>query len=79
MGGGGGGLPPRRPHSSSSALQDPTPNTCVTVCGASRDDACGEACQRAVCASLHQVPAWNDACLKRCATECARGRAGGGA
>ena len=95
--------------------QDPTPSTCVTVCGVSgalqgqgcgeggqwanatppaaaqhaatpatppphpppklvADDSCAEACQRAVCANMHQVPAWNDACLKRCATECARGR-----
>ena len=38
-------------------------------------DACNEACQRAVCTNLHQVPAWNDACLKRCTTECLRGRA----
>ncbi|KAK9795212.1 hypothetical protein WJX73_001275 [Symbiochloris irregularis] len=55
--------------------KDPTPNTCVTVCGTSATDACTEACQRAVCTSLHQVPAWNDACLKRCTTECLRGRA----
>jgi len=38
-------------------------------------DACNEACQRAVCTNLHQVPAWNDACLKRCTAECLRGRA----
>ncbi|KAK9817079.1 hypothetical protein WJX72_009216 [[Myrmecia] bisecta] len=55
--------------------KDPTPNTCVTVCGASEEDACTEACQRAVCTNTHQVPAWNDACLKRCQTECLRGRA----
>ncbi|KAK9866692.1 hypothetical protein WJX84_004268 [Apatococcus fuscideae] len=45
--------------------KDPTPNTCVTVCGTSTHDACVDACQRAVCANMHQVPAWNDACLKR--------------
>lgn len=56
--------------------RDATPSSCVTVCGPAREDACAEACQRAVCASLHQVPAWNDACLKRCTTECTRGRAG---
>lgn len=56
--------------------RDATPSSCVTVCGAVQEDACAEACQRAVCASLHQVPAWNDACLKRCTTECTRGRAG---
>ena len=56
--------------------RDATPSSCVTVCGPGQEDACAEACQRAVCASLHQVPAWNDACLKRCTTECTRGRAG---
>ena len=56
--------------------RDATPSSCITVCGPVQEDACAEACQRAVCASLHQVPAWNDACLKRCTTECTRGRAG---
>ena len=56
--------------------RDAAPQSCVTVCGPAREDACAEACQRAVCASPHQVPAWNDACLKRCTTECTRGRAG---
>ena len=37
-------------------------------------DACTEACQQAVCTDVHQVPAWNDACLKRCTAECMRGR-----
>lgn len=50
--------------------QDPTPNTCVTVCGLSAVEACTEACQRAVCSGTHSVPAWNDACLRRCATGC---------
>lgn len=35
--------------------KDPTPNTCVTVCGTSGEDACVDACQRAVCANMHQV------------------------
>lgn len=56
--------------------KDPTPNTCVTVCGISATDACEDACQRAVCGNMHQVPAWNDSCLKRCTSECLRGRAG---
>eukprot|EP00873_Tetraselmis_striata_P043394 jgi/Tetstr1/463658/TSEL_008519.t1 len=55
--------------------KDPTPNTCVTVCGVSSNDACVEACQRVVCAEMHQVPDWNDQCLKRCTTECLKGRA----
>lgn len=38
-------------------------------------DSCQDACQRAVCMNMHQVPAWNEACLKRCTTECERGRA----
>eukprot|EP00242_Pyramimonas_sp_CCMP2087_P016820 CAMPEP_0198210894 /NCGR_PEP_ID=MMETSP1445-20131203/22506_1 /TAXON_ID=36898 /ORGANISM="Pyramimonas sp., Strain CCMP2087" /LENGTH=100 /DNA_ID=CAMNT_0043885059 /DNA_START=173 /DNA_END=472 /DNA_ORIENTATION=- len=38
--------------------KEPTPNTCVTVCGTNAMDACTEACQRAVCVNLHQVPAW---------------------
>jgi hypothetical protein len=57
-----------------SHLQDATPNTCVTVCGTSSVDACTDACQRAVCTTVHQVPAWNDNCLSRCSTECQRGR-----
>ena len=44
------------------------------MCGAGMD-ACEDACQRAVCANMHQVPAWNDACLRKCTSECARGRA----
>ena len=46
----------------------------MTVCGTGRQDACLEACQRSVCMNAHQVPAWNDQCLKRCASECAKGR-----
>lgn len=38
-------------------------------------DACVEACQRSVCSIPHQVPAWNEACLKRCTAECMKGRA----
>ncbi|KAK9830969.1 hypothetical protein WJX81_003854 [Elliptochloris bilobata] len=37
--------------------KDPTPGTCVTVCGVGSQDACNEACQRAVCTNLHQ-PQW---------------------
>jgi hypothetical protein len=37
-------------------------------------DCCTEACQRSVCVNAHNVPAWNDACLKKCTTECLRGR-----
>ncbi|EEH52606.1 uncharacterized protein MICPUCDRAFT_53151 [Micromonas pusilla CCMP1545] len=54
--------------------QDPTPNTCVTVCGSSGIDACTEACQRSVCSAPHSVPSWNDQCNKRCTQECLRGR-----
>ncbi len=54
--------------------KDITPNTCVTVCGVSALDSCAEACQQAVCTSMHQVPAWNEACITRCSTECQRGR-----
>ena len=57
--------------------QEATPNNCVTVCGSSSSDACVEACQRSVCSQVHQVPDWNDQCLKRCATECLKGRAAG--
>ena len=47
----------------------------TAVCmGGAAVDACTEACQRAVCTNTHQVPAWNDACLKRCTSECTRGR-----
>eukprot|EP01023_Acetabularia_acetabulum_P061931 TRINITY_DN7540_c0_g1_i1.p2 TRINITY_DN7540_c0_g1~~TRINITY_DN7540_c0_g1_i1.p2 ORF type:complete len:125 (-),score=16.28 TRINITY_DN7540_c0_g1_i1:214-588(-) len=51
----------------------PAPHTCVTVCGVSRQDACSEACQMAVC-NTHQVEAWNQACKKRCTNECLKGR-----
>ncbi|KAK3033773.1 hypothetical protein RJ639_034215 [Escallonia herrerae] len=44
--------------------KDPTPDTCVTVCGVSELDACVDACARTVCINQHQVPNWNDICLK---------------
>ncbi|KAL4573907.1 hypothetical protein LXL04_020728 [Taraxacum kok-saghyz] len=46
--------------------KDPNPDTCVTVCGVSELDACADACARTVCVNQHQVPNWNDICLKRC-------------
>uniref|UniRef100_A0A0V0GLQ0 Putative ovule protein n=1 Tax=Solanum chacoense TaxID=4108 RepID=A0A0V0GLQ0_SOLCH len=52
--------------------KDPTPYTCVTVCGVSELDACADACARTVCVNQHQVPNWNDICLKRCQSECLR-------
>eukprot|EP00878_Enallax_costatus_P004692 GHUV01004940.1.p2 GENE.GHUV01004940.1~~GHUV01004940.1.p2 ORF type:complete len:121 (+),score=18.21 GHUV01004940.1:104-466(+) len=60
-----------------SLAKEPTRDTCVTVCGISAHDACADACQRAVCSIPHQVPAWNEACLKRCTAECMKGRATG--
>ncbi len=50
--------------------KDPTPDTCVTVCGVSEVDACGEACALCVCANAHHVPNWNDICMRRCQTQC---------
>ncbi|KAJ3673703.1 hypothetical protein LUZ60_005695 [Juncus effusus] len=50
--------------------KDPIPDTCVTVCGVSEMDACADACVRTVCVNQHQVPNWNDICLKRCQSEC---------
>lgn len=50
--------------------KDPTPDTCVTVCGVSEVDACGEACALSVCANAHHVPNWNDICMRRCQTQC---------
>ena len=55
--------------------QEPTPGSCVTVCGVSATDACTDACGRSVCTNVHQVPAWNEKCLQRCANECLRGKA----
>lgn len=52
--------------------KDPTPDTCVTVCGVSHLDACADACARTVCVNQHQVPNWNDICLRRCQSECLR-------
>ncbi|CAG9464131.1 unnamed protein product [Pedinophyceae sp. YPF-701] len=57
--------------------KDPTPNTCVTVCGVSATDSCTEACQRAVCTGAHHVPQWNDLCLRRCQDQCLKGRTSG--
>ncbi|CAK7347253.1 unnamed protein product [Dovyalis caffra] len=48
--------------------KDPTIDTCVTVCGVSELDACADACARTVCVNQHQVPNWNDICLRRCQT-----------
>ncbi|KAJ6939568.1 hypothetical protein NC651_005886 [Populus alba x Populus x berolinensis] len=45
--------------------KDPTIDTCVTVCGVSELDACADACARTVCVNQHQVPNWNDICLRR--------------
>ncbi|XP_072979148.1 uncharacterized protein At5g64816 isoform X1 [Typha angustifolia] len=50
--------------------KDPIRDTCVTVCGVSELDACADACARTVCVNQHQVPNWNDICLKRCQSEC---------
>ncbi|CAB4307801.1 unnamed protein product [Prunus armeniaca] len=50
--------------------KDPIPDTCVTVCGVSELDACADACARTVCVNQHQVPNWNDICLRRCQSEC---------
>ncbi|KAL1561793.1 hypothetical protein AAHA92_04454 [Salvia divinorum] len=50
--------------------KDPIPDTCVTVCGVSELDACADACARTVCVNQHQVPNWNDVCLRRCQNEC---------
>ncbi|KAG5251054.1 hypothetical protein OIU76_007332 [Salix suchowensis] len=52
--------------------KDPIIDTCVTVCGVSELDACADACARTVCVSQHQVPNWNDICLRRCQSECLR-------
>ncbi|GLI65682.1 hypothetical protein VaNZ11_009289 [Volvox africanus] len=52
--------------------KDAIPGNCVTVCGISAVDACTEACQRAVCVTPSTVPAWNEACTKRCTAECIR-------
>ncbi|KAH1191708.1 Uncharacterized protein GmHk_20G058900 [Glycine max] len=53
-----------------SFSKDPIPDTCVTVCGVSDVDACADACARTVCINQHQVPNWNDICLRRCQSEC---------
>ncbi|XP_061356805.1 uncharacterized protein At5g64816 [Gastrolobium bilobum] len=53
-----------------SFSKDPIPDTCVTVCGVSDLDACADACARTVCVNQHQVPNWNDICLRRCQSEC---------
>ncbi|CAM6100315.1 unnamed protein product [Calypogeia fissa] len=50
--------------------KDPTPDTCVTVCGVSEMDACADACARSVCSNAHHVPNWNDICMRRCQSQC---------
>ncbi|GMI67194.1 hypothetical protein like AT5G64816 [Hibiscus trionum] len=52
--------------------KDPIPDACVTVCAVSELVACSDACARTVCVNQHQVPNWNDTCLRRCQTECLR-------
>mmetsp|Transcript_11569 Transcript_11569/g.42317 ORF Transcript_11569/g.42317 Transcript_11569/m.42317 type:complete len:121 (+) Transcript_11569:307-669(+) len=54
--------------------KDASAGTCVTVCGESRLDSCTEACQRTLCFGDHQVPAWNEECMKKCTQECLKGR-----
>jgi hypothetical protein len=54
--------------------KDPTPDTCVTVCGVSEVDACADACGRSVCANAHHVPNWNDICMRRCQSQCLKAR-----
>ncbi|XVF39632.1 hypothetical protein PTKIN_Ptkin01aG0049300 [Pterospermum kingtungense] len=55
-----------------SVSKDPVTDTCITVCGVSEVDACADACARAVCVNQHQVPNWNDICLRKCQSECLR-------
>ncbi|WRX31233.1 hypothetical protein QQP08_023720 [Theobroma cacao] len=55
-----------------SVSKDPTTDSCVTVCGVSEVDACADVCARTVCVNQHQVPNWNDSCLRRCQSECLR-------
>ncbi|XP_042491867.1 uncharacterized protein At5g64816-like [Macadamia integrifolia] len=50
--------------------KDPTPDTCVTVCSVSQIGACIDACARTVCVNQHQIPNWNDVCLRKCQNEC---------
>ena len=50
--------------------KDPTPSTCVTVCGESELACCTEACRMTVCVIPHHVPNWNDVCMSRCSNEC---------
>lgn len=54
--------------------KDPTPDSCVTVCGLSAMDACTDACSRVVCVTPHHVPNWNEVCMRRCQDECLRGQ-----
>ncbi|XP_050916628.1 uncharacterized protein At5g64816-like [Lathyrus oleraceus] len=50
--------------------KDPIPDNCVTIYGVSDLDACDDACAHTVCVNQHQVPSWNDICLRRCQSEC---------
>ncbi|PRQ31086.1 putative sodium/calcium exchanger membrane region, EF-hand domain pair [Rosa chinensis] len=50
--------------------KDPIPDTCVTVCGVSELDVCADACALTICVNQHQLPNWNDICLRRCQSEC---------
>ncbi|XP_043697744.1 uncharacterized protein At5g64816-like [Telopea speciosissima] len=53
-----------------AVTKDPTPDTCITVCGVSQIGACIDACARTVCVNQYQVPNWNDVCLRKCQNEC---------
>lgn len=63
---------PRMLNKVGAFSKDPTPDTCVTVCGTSVEDACTDACRRTVCVNPHHVPNWNDLCMRRCSDECLR-------
>ncbi|XRB01745.1 GTPase [Pycnococcus provasolii] len=54
--------------------KDPSVGACMTVCADNEQEACTEACAQVMCADSHEVPAWNDACVKRCTAECTKFR-----
>lgn len=47
---------------------------CVMMCGMSVMDVCVDVCVWVVCMVGYGVLGWNEKCLRRCASECARGR-----
>jgi len=53
-----------------SLAKGATGSSCTTVCGTSSEEACADACMKSICSGGLAIPAWNDACERKCTQEC---------